>query len=55
LMKKTSPILPLQHPEKIERNLRADAYTFKKVYQRKLFRIFSDWFDEIILGLEKKL
>jgi hypothetical protein len=55
LMKETAPILPLQHPEIIERNYRADAYTFKKVYRRRLYRIFADWFDEIILGLEKKL
>jgi hypothetical protein len=55
LMKKTAPILPLQHPENIERNLRADAYTFKKVYRRRLDRIFADWFNETILGLEKKL
>jgi len=55
LMKKTSPILPLQHPDTIERNKRADNYTFKKVYRRRLSRIFADWFNELILGLEKKL
>jgi len=55
LMKETTPILPLQHPEKIERNKRADAYTFRKVYQRGLSRIFFDWFDELILRKEKKL
>jgi hypothetical protein len=55
LMRETAPILPLQHPDTIERNFRADAYTFKKVYRRRLSRIFSDWFSEIILGLEKKL
>jgi hypothetical protein len=54
-MKETAPILPLQHPESIERNKRADAYTFKKVYARGLSRIFADWFDELILGKEKKL
>jgi len=55
LMKKTDPILPLQHPQTIERNKRADAYTFRKVYQRRLSRIFADWFNELILGQEKKL
>jgi hypothetical protein len=55
LMKSTAPILPLQHPEKIERHFRADRYTFRKVYRRRISRIFKDWFDEIILGLEKKL
>jgi hypothetical protein len=55
LMKKASPILPLQHPATIERNKRADDYTFKKVYRRRLSRIFADWFNELILGLEKKL
>jgi len=55
LMKKTASILPLQHPETIERNERADNYTFKKVYRRGLSRIFADWFNELILGFEKKL
>ncbi|MDR0206635.1 MAG: hypothetical protein LBI45_05205 [Bacteroidales bacterium] len=55
LMKKSAPILPLQHPEVIERNYKADAYTFRKVYRRRLSRIFADWFNELILGLEKKL
>jgi len=55
LMKKSAPILPLQHPEIIERNYKADAYTFRKVYRRRLSRIFADWFNELILGLEKKL
>jgi len=55
LMKKTAPILPIQHPQIIERNKRADAYTFRKVYKRRLSRIFADWFNELILGQEKKL
>jgi hypothetical protein len=55
LMKKTAPILPLQHPEVIERNKRADKYIFRKVYKRGLARVFSDWFNELILGQEKKL
>ncbi|MDR2970402.1 MAG: hypothetical protein LBU83_00525 [Bacteroidales bacterium] len=55
LMKDTAPILPLQHPAIIERNRKADAYTFRKVYKRGLSRIFADWFNEFILGLEKKL
>jgi hypothetical protein len=55
LMKKSAPILPLQHPEIVERNYKADAYTFRKVYRRRLSRIFADWFNELILGLEKKL
>jgi hypothetical protein len=55
LMKKSAPILPIQHPEIIERNKRADAYTFRKVYRRRLFRILDDWFSELILGQEKKL
>jgi len=55
LMKETAPILPLQHPETIERNKTSDEYIFQKVYQRSLSMIFSDWFDETILGLEKKL
>jgi len=55
LMKKTDPILPIQHPKTIERHKRADAYTFRKVYRRRFARIFADWFDELILGQEKKL
>ena len=55
LMKKTAPILPLQHPETIERNKRADKYIFQKVYKRGLSRVFADWFNELILGQEKKL
>jgi hypothetical protein len=55
LMKKTAPILPLQHPETIERNRKADAYTARKVYRRRIARIFKDWFDELVLGMEKKL
>jgi hypothetical protein len=55
LMKETALILPLNHPETIERNKKADAYTFKKVYKRKLSRIFFDWFNELILRQEKKL
>ncbi|MCL1849813.1 MAG: hypothetical protein FWF70_00120, partial [Bacteroidetes bacterium] len=55
LMKKSAPILPLQHPVTIERNRRADSYTYKKVYKRKLSRIFFDGFNELILGQEKKL
>jgi hypothetical protein len=55
LMKKAAPILPLQHPDTIERNKRADSYTFKKVYRRRLIRIFSDWFNELVLGFEKTL
>jgi hypothetical protein len=55
LMKKTAPILPLQHPETIERNRKADAYTARKVYRRRISRIFGDWFNELILRMEKKL
>jgi hypothetical protein len=55
LIKKAAPILPLLHPEIIERNKKADAYTFRKVYKRRLARIFADWFNELILGQEKKL
>lgn len=55
LMRKSAPILPLQHPEIIERNYKADAYTFRKVYRRRLSRILDDWFRELVLGLEKKL
>lgn len=54
LMKKTANILPLQHPETIERNKRADNYIFKKVYRRTLWRVFEDWFKEL-LGKEKIL
>jgi hypothetical protein len=55
LMRKSKPILPLQHPETIERNQRADNYTYKKVYKRRLVRMFADWFNELILGQEKQL
>ena len=55
LMRKTAPILPLQHPDSIERNKRADRYTFKKVYKRRLTRVFADWFNELILGQKKEL
>jgi len=55
LMKETAPILPIQHPELIVRNRRSDNYIFKKVYLRRLARVFSDWFNELILGQEKKL
>jgi hypothetical protein len=55
LMKETASILPIQHPETIERNKRADNYIFKKVYLRSLSRVFGDWFNEVILGQEKKL
>lgn len=55
LIKGTAPILPLEHPEKIERNRKADAYTFKKVYSRRLARIFGDWFNELVLRQEKEL
>jgi hypothetical protein len=55
LMKKTAPILPIQHPETIERNKRSDKYIFKKVYQRSLSMVFTDWFNELFLGQEKKL
>jgi len=55
LMRKTAPILPLQHPETIERNKKADNYTFRKVYKRRLSRIFADWFNELVLRLDKKL
>lgn len=55
LMKSTKNILPLDHPQTIVRHRRADNYTFKKVYQRRLSRIFADFFNEFILGQEKKL
>jgi hypothetical protein len=55
LMKETANILPLQHPEAIERHKRSDKYVFKKVYQKSLSRIFTDWFSEVVLGAEKKL
>jgi hypothetical protein len=55
LMKETANILPLQHPEIIERHKRSDKYVFKKVYQKSLSRIFADWFSEVVLGGEKKL
>jgi hypothetical protein len=55
LMKETANILPLQHPEIIERHKRSDKYVFKKIYQKRLSRIFADWFNELVLGAEKKL
>jgi hypothetical protein len=55
LIRGTAPILPLEHPEKIERNRKADAYTFKKVYARRLARIFGDWFNELVLRQKKEL
>jgi hypothetical protein len=54
-MKKSATIMPLQHPAMIERNYRADRYTFKKVYKRRLSRIFADWFNEFILRQKKEL
>lgn len=41
LMKKTKPILPLNHPTRVRHNKVLDKYTFKKVYKRSFFIILS--------------
>lgn len=55
LMKETSTILPLREPNEIKRNLEADKYIFKTVYKKAFYRIFFDWFNELVLGMEKKI
>ena len=55
LMKETAPILPLRDPSEIFQNKNADRYTFKKVYKKGFYRIFTDWFNELVLGMEKKI
>jgi len=55
LMKDTSNIMPLREPHEIVRNIRVDKYIFKKVYKRAFYRIFFDWFNAVVLGMEKKI
>lgn len=55
LMKETSNILPLRAPSEIKRNFEADKYIFKTVYKKAFYRIFFDWFNELVLGMEKKI
>lgn len=49
----THPILPLTHPQEIVLERKADRKTFRRYYKRA-FRIFTDWFNENILGKKKK-
>jgi hypothetical protein len=55
LIKETATILPLREPNEIKRNVEADKYIFKKLHSKAFYRIFFNWFNEVILGMEKKI
>lgn len=50
LLKKVTPILPLIHPTKMERDHKADWYSFKKYYKRDFITMFANWLSSNILG-----
>lgn len=53
LLKKTAPILPLVHPTKMERDYKADLYSFRKYYKRDIITMFANWLSTNILGVDK--
>ncbi|MDR2979275.1 MAG: hypothetical protein LBV02_02370 [Bacteroidales bacterium] len=55
LMRETKNILPLVHPKEVVQSKEADRYAFKRIFNKAFIRMFSDWFNEYLLGKEKKL
>ena len=55
LMRQTQEIRPIEHPIEVTQNIGADKYSFKHIYNKVFIKMFSDWFNEYLLGKEKKL
>lgn len=55
LMRETKNILPLTHPNEIVQSKASDQYAFKHIFNKAFIKMFSDWFNEYLLGKEKKL
>lgn len=49
------PILPLRHNTEIQQDKHADRYVFKRYYYKEFYTALADWFNENLLGKEKKL
>ncbi|MDL2308667.1 hypothetical protein LJC53_03675 [Bacteroidales bacterium OttesenSCG-928-C03] len=55
LMRETKSIMPLSHPKEVVQSKGADQYAFKHIFNKAFIKMFSDWFNEYLLGKEKKL
>ncbi|MDR3047630.1 MAG: hypothetical protein LBU51_08495 [Bacteroidales bacterium] len=55
LTRYTDKIMPLVHPKEITQNKKADKYSFKHVYNKAFIKMFANWFNEYLLGKEKKI
>ncbi|MDR1758074.1 MAG: hypothetical protein LBR51_03825 [Bacteroidales bacterium] len=50
LAKQAYPILPLVHPQQVERDTESDNHSFKYIYNKAFIKMFADWFNQYLLG-----
>ena len=51
LLGNSSPIMPLQHPIDMSRDIKADRHSFKKYYKKAFFAVFAKWLSANVLLL----
>ena len=51
LLGNSSPIVPLQHPIDMSRDIKADRHSFKKYYKKAFFAVFAKWLSANVLLL----
>ncbi|MBQ7490537.1 MAG: hypothetical protein IJT51_08500 [Bacteroidales bacterium] len=51
LLGNSSPIMPLQHPGEMTRDVKADRHSFKKYYKKAFFAVFAKWLSANVLLL----